>query len=55
MIYSGPAKRTFTILPRLPQMRAALRKLIREFRQLQQRVGGPPAQGAGGDEGMEDF
>jgi len=36
----GQAKRVFTVLPRLPQMRAALRKLIREVSALKQRVTG---------------
>jgi UDP-3-O-[3-hydroxymyristoyl] glucosamine N-acyltransferase len=49
------AKRTFTILPRLPQMRAALKKLIREFRQLHERVTGEPADGRPKTPDSEDF
>jgi UDP-3-O-[3-hydroxymyristoyl] glucosamine N-acyltransferase len=49
------ARRTYTILPRLPQMRAALRTLIREVRQLQRRVTGLPEKTKSGLDEMEDF
>jgi len=49
------AKRTFTILPRLPQMRAALKRLIREVRELQKRLGVQGEKPEGPREETEDF
>ena len=49
------ARRVFTLLARLPQMRAALRRLIREFESLRRSVHGEPAEGGPAAEEREDF
>ncbi len=48
------AKRAYTLLPRLPQMRSALRKLIAQVRELQKRAGIEPLAGTDGKD-AEDF